>query len=358
MAGPARRRARGRGGGAHHGRLLHPPGHGPDRRRHRDRARGRGRDEHPPPSLVRPFVSARAEGGRLRDPACSRTSPSSAHRLLPAAGRSTPASCSSRRHLGHAPDDRRPGAPRRGRAPRFARRGGRQRRAGADARRAHGRLPRGRRRRLPLDRRRRDVRAVRDPRRRASSRSSSRCWRAVAPCWSMLGALLFGMSLSIATALQLVEFEVPIGVRLHAAVRRGHRRAHPLRPPIARCPPRSGCRTIAGVADALHRRVHDLAPARPGLRACCSTCSTSRPASPAARSTRPTPTASIPGASRSSWARCGSPTRARCGSPSATPAARRAVIEGAGQAVRRRRAGEGHERHGGRCRTATARASG
>ena len=50
------------------------------------------------------------------------------------------------------------------------------------------------------------------------------------PWWSVLGALLFGMSLSLTTALQLVGVDIPVDVVHDAAVHLGHRRAHPLRP--------------------------------------------------------------------------------------------------------------------------------
>ena len=149
---------------AHHGPVLHPPRARPDRRRHRHRARRRGRHEPAPHDLVLALVPAAACRRGILDPAARGHPGARAERVLPAAAGLPRPRARRRRELAHAPHDGRPEPPRGRRAARFARCGGRQRRARPDARRAHGWHARGHRRRLSLDRGRGDLRAVRDAR--------------------------------------------------------------------------------------------------------------------------------------------------------------------------------------------------
>ena len=151
--------------------------------------------------------------------------------FTPAAGGLRRARARGRLRLGPPPDDDRPEPARGRRAARLARRGGRQRRARPHRCRDLLRGARGRRRRLPLDRRGRDVRRLRDRAASASSPSSSPCWREAASTGRSSGALLFGMSLSVATALQLVGIAIPTDFVFMLPVHLGHRRAHPLRAP-------------------------------------------------------------------------------------------------------------------------------
>ena len=202
-------RPRGRRSGARHGRLLHPPRDGPDRRRHRHRARGRGRHEHPPSGLVRTLVPERAGGRGVRHPGpLGHPGPRPLRLLAAVAGLCRPRP-RRRHHAGSCAG--------RASASRFAPRENAPIRSmpPASASCGCGRSPSS----WPGSW-------------RGSVAPTSRSWpggtfvphatdgagfiaiviamlargRAY---WSIIGALLYGMSLSIATALQLVKIEIP-----------------------------------------------------------------------------------------------------------------------------------------------------
>ncbi len=135
-----------------HGDLLHPPGHGPDRGRHRHRAHRRRSHEPAAHDLVLADVPAGPRGRRLRDPGPVRHPRRRAERLQPTAAGLLRRRPRVRGELDPATNVHRPEPACRGRAARFARCGRRQRGADPQRRRARRGHAGRRRRRVPGDR--------------------------------------------------------------------------------------------------------------------------------------------------------------------------------------------------------------